>query len=210
MGEITSRAIIASLDPQLERPELRQFSGNPFADVLVDRGCLIAGCLTICRAYIVAGRPDSAPRLASFEGWSDTVRSALIWLGCADPVETMETARAEDPELAALTELLAAWRDAFGTGWPSGRTLAAAIKATDTHETRQTGVGEPYDGFEREWRHPELREALTAVATVRGRINVKALGYFMRRAKGRIAGGLRFNNKADSHGHAAQWWVEAA
>ncbi len=50
------------------------------------------------RAYFAAGRPNGAPRLASFEGWSDTVRSALIWLGKADPVASMELARAEDPE----------------------------------------------------------------------------------------------------------------
>jgi len=54
--------------------------------------------LIVVRAYFVAGRPDQAPKLASFEAWSDTVRSALIWLGEADPVDTMEVARADDPE----------------------------------------------------------------------------------------------------------------
>ncbi len=209
VGDMTRRAIVCTLDPMLERPELREYIGNPFVDVLADRGRYIAACLTICHAYIVAGRLDPAPRLASFEGWSDTVRSALIWLGCGDPVETMEAARVEDPELAALTELLATWRDAFGTGWASGRTLAAVIKATNAREIHQAGAGDAHDGFEHEYRHPELREVLTAIANVRGRINARVLGNFMRRAKGRIAGGLRFYNKADLHGHAAQWWVEA-
>ena len=56
--------------------------------VMADRGKYIAACLTICRAYIAAGRPDKLPKLASFGGWSDTVRSALVWLGEADPVKS--------------------------------------------------------------------------------------------------------------------------
>ena len=59
--------------------------------VLADRGKYIAACLTICRAYIAAGRPDKLPKLASFGDWSDTVRSALVWLGEADPVKSMDT-----------------------------------------------------------------------------------------------------------------------
>lgn len=75
-----------TLDPQLERPELREFRSSPVAIVLADRCAYTAACLTICRAYIIAGRPTPARKLASFEGWSDTVRSALIWLGKADSV----------------------------------------------------------------------------------------------------------------------------
>jgi putative DNA primase/helicase len=57
-----------------------------------------------------------APKLASFEGWSDTVRSALIWLGKEDPVRSMESARAEDPERIELSDMLEAWGAAIGTG----------------------------------------------------------------------------------------------
>ncbi len=72
----------------MERPEERIFTGNPVATVQADRGRYVAAALTIARAYAAASRPNPAPRLASFEAWSDTIRSALIWLGCADPVET--------------------------------------------------------------------------------------------------------------------------
>jgi hypothetical protein len=40
---------------------------------------------------IVAGRPNRADRLASFEGWSDLVRSAVVWLGKAHCVDSMES-----------------------------------------------------------------------------------------------------------------------
>jgi hypothetical protein len=80
VGDLCRRVITATLDPKLERPELRVFAGNPVYTVLADRGAYVAAALTVCRAYIVAGRPDRANPIASFEGWSDTVRSALMWL----------------------------------------------------------------------------------------------------------------------------------
>jgi hypothetical protein len=116
VGDLYRRVITAMLDPQLERPELREFNGNPVAKILAKRGSYIAACLTICRAYIVAGRPNKAKRLASYEGWSDTVRSALMWLGKADPVISIEAARADDPELNELRELLEAWAEVFWRG----------------------------------------------------------------------------------------------
>lgn len=106
VGDICRRVITINLDAGMERPELRQFDFDPIERVLADRGKYIAAALTICRAYFVAGRPDKAPKLASFEGWSDTVRSALIWLGKEDPVKSMEFARQEDPELLELAEML--------------------------------------------------------------------------------------------------------
>jgi hypothetical protein len=92
VGDLCRRVLTVNLDTEVERPELRQFKFDPVERVLANRGVYIAAALTICRAYIVAGRPCMAPKLASFEGWSDTVRSALIWLGKADPVQSMENA----------------------------------------------------------------------------------------------------------------------
>ena len=50
----------------MERPELRQFHGDPVATVLADRGPYIAAVLTIVRAYLAAGCPGLLPPLASF------------------------------------------------------------------------------------------------------------------------------------------------
>jgi hypothetical protein len=78
VGDLCRRTITSRLDSNLENPQLHQFEKDPIRKILDDRGTYIAACLTICRAYIVAGRPGLLPRLASFEGWSDTVRSALV------------------------------------------------------------------------------------------------------------------------------------
>ena len=41
-GDVIRRVIMCSLDPNIERPELRKFAGNPVATVLDDRGKYIA------------------------------------------------------------------------------------------------------------------------------------------------------------------------
>ena len=61
---------------------------------------------TIVRAYLAAGQPDKRPTLASYAAWSDLVRSALVWAGCGDPVETMTAIRDTDPVLTTLRTVL--------------------------------------------------------------------------------------------------------
>ena len=97
--------------PEIEHPETRQFKRNPKQEILADRGKYIAACLTICRAYAAAGRPNRLPQLASYGEWSDTVRSALVWLGEADPVKSQDKSHAEDPEASALLTVLNEWKD---------------------------------------------------------------------------------------------------
>jgi len=105
-GDMVRRTLISDLDANRERPELRAFTANPVAMVLANRGHYVSACLMIVRAYIVAGKPERLTPIASFGDWSDLVRSALVWLGCDDPALSMEAARADDPELAQLRELL--------------------------------------------------------------------------------------------------------
>ena len=171
-----------------------------------DRGRYIAAALTICRAYIIAGRPNPAPRLASFEGWSDTVRSALIWLDRADPCETMEQARAEDPQLVSLRELLVAWADDLGVGKQHARTAADVLKLV--RGDQNPGAGAALEFGDNEVAYPALREAVLAVASSRGRPNARTLGHWFKRHKGRIVVGLRICGEADAHGHAVQWWID--
>ena len=205
-GDLTRRVVVSSLDPEMERPELRVFKKDPVATVLADRGKYIAACLTICRAYINAGRPNIAsPKLASFEGWSDCVRSALMWLGKADPVKSIEIARAEDPESARLANMLSAWVWAIDIGDEKRITLADAVQLS------QEGK-DSYDGPKR----PELLNAIEAVVAERKKnsrgashemTDVTALSTWLQRYKKRVIGGLRFMNRPNTKA-AATWWVE--
>ena len=110
VGDFCRRVVRCCLDAGIEHPETRQFTRNPKQEILADRGKYIAACLTICRAYAVAGRPNLLPQLASYGEWSDTVRSALVWLGEADPVKSQDKSHADDPEVMALLTVLNEWK----------------------------------------------------------------------------------------------------
>lgn len=205
-GDLTRRALLMQLDPVLENPELREFTGNPFDQVLADRGRYVGAALTIVRAYIVAGRPDPAKPLASFEGWSNIVRSALLWCGLADPVETMTVARSADPQLAALGELLCAWADALGLGPENARTADDVLQAAGRRRPASDGSATP-DG-DSEWDAPALRKAVLPIAASRQGLSARTLGRFFTRHKGRIVGGFRICGEPDGHGHPIRWHVE--
>jgi hypothetical protein len=198
VGDMTRRVVLSTLDARQERPELRQFTRDPVAEVLADRGRYIAAALTVIRAYIVAGRPGVVSRLPSFEGWSDTVRSALIWLGRPDPVETMETARKDDPNLQAMEAVFAALKEAMGIGERKAISAAQIIQ-------RAGEIALELNGYP--LRHPGLKEALLAVAGQRDSIDARELGKWLSRHKGRIAMGVRLEGRADEHGHPARWWL---
>jgi hypothetical protein len=194
VGDMTRRVLLCTLDAKQERPELRPFKRDPVAEVLADRGRYVAAVLTIARAYIAAGRPRVAAPLNSFEGWSDTVRSPLLWLGRADPVETMESARTDDPALQAMQAVFAALKETMG--FENAKSVAQIIQSAD-----KTAAG--VNGFQ--LAHPGLKEALVTVAGQRGTIDARELGKWFGRHKGRIARGVRLEGHSDEHGHAARW-----
>jgi putative DNA primase/helicase len=207
VGDVCRRVITANLDPATERPELRQFAFDPIELVMADRGKYIAAALTICRAYFVAGRPDRAPRLASFEGWSDTVRSALMWLGKDDPVKSMEDTRAEDPERIELSDMLEAWAAVIGAG-PETRMKLAAVLTKGLSMSREHAVADL------EPTYPDFHAALFAMAQRNanrtgksGPPNARMFGKWLQRFKGRIVNGKRFANLCDSK-HGNEWWIE--
>lgn len=204
VGDICRRVITINLDAGMERPEMRQFDFDPIERVLADRGKYIAAALTIVRAYFVAGRPNKAPKLASFEGWSDTVRSALIWLGKEDPVKSMEFARQEDPELLELAEMLEAWSEVMGIGGESRAKLSDVLLRADA-------MSRESEGGELTPTHARLNAALKVVGQrYLGKPTLpdaRLLGKWLQRFKGRPVGGKKFMNLPDPK-HGAQWWVE--
>jgi hypothetical protein len=187
-GDMVRRTIACTLDAKMERPELRQFKGDPVARVMDDRGRYIAACLTIVLAYKQAGCPNTLPALASFEDWSRFVRSALVWLDCADPCTSIEKSREDDPELCALRELLGLWSNIIGVGMENARTVRSVAElATDN----------PFEGTLADLdkviaAQGDLRDALLRIAGAGGTINTRRLGKWLADHEGRIAGNLKF------------------
>ena len=200
-GDMTRRSLISSLDAQMERPELREFSTDPMKEVLADRGKYVAACLTIVRAYAAAGRPDCLAPLASFEDWSDCVRSALVWLGCADPVASMEAARDDDPDLAELREVLGLWKAHLGSG--SGYSFTARDAAEAACKREETRHGEPT-----EFVCPEFRDVLLRIAGDRGNVNTRKLGNWLMDHAGRIVNGLRIVKNGVDRNSVVRWNVQ--
>jgi hypothetical protein len=196
LADMTRRAVTSELDPQLERPELRKYTKRPVKMVQENRGAYVAACLTICRAYILAGRPNKPDPLSSFEDWSDTVRAALIWLGKADVIASIETAREEDPDLTVLRDVLITWASTLGTGHAKIVTTAQVV--TTSAVTHSTG----------ELVNPEFNTAIQAIGGGSSYpVDAQKLGSWLRSKKNRIVDGLRFKSTKTK---PAKWWIEVS
>jgi hypothetical protein len=184
IGDMTRRSLLCSLDAKCECPELRVFDFDFLAEAMNKRAELVVACLTILRAYVVAGKPKQPiSPFGSFEGWSRWVRASLIWLGEADPLATAENIRAADPVLDQLRQVISAWHGAFGC-------QRVSVK----------------DVIERVAAQPDaaLREALLTVAGSGGAVNSRMLGKWLARHKDRIVDGLGIRSASMLHGNA-QW-----
>jgi putative DNA primase/helicase len=199
VGDVVRRSVRCRLDAKLEHPELRQFRGDPLQAVLADRGRFIAAILTIVRAYQVAGYPDCQPPLASFADWSRLVRSALVWLGCADPVATTAEARNEDPARADLQAVVAAWRAAIGV---STKVTAGELKQkAETVDSRNSEANKANE---------MLRKALDAIARARrgSEIDTLRLGRWLSRNKNRVACGCAIVAETDKYSNQLVWQLK--
>ena len=181
---MTRRAIVCSLDAGVERPELRDFPFDPIDRVLAHRGTYVAAAITIARAYRIAGRPNVCPSIGSYGEWTDAVRAPLIWLGEADPVESMDALREENPELAPIRELFAHWLDAM----PVHAHHAAAQIIDVACKPDRNG------GFE----HPEFRDLILRIAGDRGQPSSKSFGRWLTKINGRVVDNKRLIMNSDA------------
>ena len=195
-GDMTRRALHAMLDAGVERPETRKFDSNPIEVAKGRRGEFVEAALTILRAYHVAGRPTEHDALGSFADWSQLVRGALIWLGEADPCDTMEDVRKADPKLASLTTVITEWHKVFGKRPVRTRDIIDA--AINKEQVAPSEWGFVY---------PDLREALLHVANANGNISSRGLGRWLAANKGRVVGGKRIVPGTVQNGYQ-EWQLE--
>ena len=186
--DMTRRCITIHLDPGCEVPAARSFIRPDLVrDVLRERGRYVSAALTIVRAWIVAGRPKTECKsLAGFGDWSDLCRQPLLWLGLADPTESVFLAMSEDPDRETLGRILTAWQGVFG------KTAAMVRDAVNCQSTLCD-------------KHVELHEVLRDIADERGVINRRKLGWWIRRHAGRIVNGRRFVR--GSGNRSAETWL---
>ncbi|WP_462120614.1 PriCT-2 domain-containing protein [Methylorubrum extorquens] len=194
-GDMVRRVLLSTLDAGVERPEERSFAFKPIDRAMEGRGRYVAAAYTLIRAYMTAGSPkEGVAPFGSYEVWSSLVRGPLIWLGRADPVESVRTARNEDPDLTDIGELFAQW-DAHmlrNAPYTSQRLIEIA---------QERGSGAWGNGSGSRVR-PELHGVLSRRAGYGDRLDARRLGNWLSSINGRVLGGLRLEMKKDaSHGN---------
>ena len=185
-GDLGRRVCPIDLDPRVEHPEDRVFSrGNLLEYVAQHRPRLVSAALTVLRGYVCAGRPaHGLTTKGSFEAWDRLIRGAVIWACGDDPLGGVERLREQsDDDLDRIRALLTSWRRVMG-GMPV--TTADAIRHAETDSG--------------------LRDALS-VYSRSGRPEAKALGYALRKIKGRVVGGLRMDRTPKDGDGLYRWEV---
>jgi len=191
-GDLTRRTLRSRIDAKIEQPEIRAFAFDPVEKAMKNRPALVVAALTILRADHVAGRPEKPLPLGSFEAWSDLVRGALMWLGAADPVESMNELRKSDPVREAIRAVMGQW---FEAAHSQNVTSAEIIKLAT--ETRENAYGSKFEPV-----RPDFRDALMEVAGRGGALNGRALGNWLEAKQNTIIDGLQFVRMGNRKGVA--------
>lgn len=228
-GDLIRRNLVCKLDARTEQPETRDFTGNPLRMVRADRGRYVAAALTVARAHAMAGYPGAMGLrpLASFDDWTRMVRGALVWLGRADPVESMSRTYRGDTERNELRTVLSLWAARFGSGESGARTIREALDtfgigggsvgegpgALTTLSSTVTPVFEMgveklgYKDFAAATQ--AFREVLLRIAGRNGIVDpIRVAGWF-RKNEGRVVGTFRIMKcEMSNHAKVQTWMVE--
>ncbi len=185
-SDLTRRVLLILLDASEERPELRRFRSDPVQTAIANRGKYVAAVLIILRAFMRSDTHPLSPALGSFGKWSDWVRSALVWLGQADPALAMDSARATDPERERTAEILASLQP---EGTWTVRELTQRLATTS-------------------FMVAELREALAGFLKD-GKLDGHAFGNWCAKKKNRPVNGMTLREAGiDSKAKVKRWHVD--
>jgi hypothetical protein len=183
-SDTVRRVLLCTIDAGVERPELRRFEGPPLLErVWEARPRLVTACLTILRAWRLA-RPAAGIKVepyGGFEEWSMWVREALVWLGEADPRETVAEVIENDPARELFVMVRVEWEQHLGLDVP----YRGAEVAEKVNGGWSLGV-------------PGLRSALMTVAGARGGVDAYRLGCWLSAQKNIIVDGYQFVRHARS------------
>jgi hypothetical protein len=117
-NEMARRLVRIRLDARVDQPWRRDGFRHPDLMVWVraNRARLVAACLTLCQAWIVAGRPRGSRSIGSYEGWAEALGGVMEVAGIEGFLGNLdEMMAASDSEGAAWRSFIAIWWDRFGT-----------------------------------------------------------------------------------------------
>jgi hypothetical protein len=194
-ADTARRTILARLEPETDHPEDRTGPrpGQPwkYTDLIgyvtENRSELLSCALTVVKAYIQAGRQNmNLTPMGSFEAWSDTIRSAIVWAGAEDPCATIKDARGADLQDHALRAMVECWP-------VTNEVEVTAASLIEWAEINAPMGAEPNkrDAFERTRTIREMwRNALLEwLPAKKGDLpTARELGYALRAMKGSVIG----------------------
>lgn len=173
------RTLHIRLDVLDEHPEHRAGFRHPdlLEWVSTNRPRLLPAALSILAAYHQAGRPRlPLQSFGSFEGWSNLVRQALVWVGLPDPcLSRQRLVEQADNSVEALSALVSAWLAHFGEGAETVLSrLVAELYATEASPLSVTALAlrdaiEIFLGV-MPGRRPDPRSLGNRLRTVRRRV----------------------------------------
>ena len=127
-NEMARRLVRIRLDAHVERPWQRGSFRHPdlMTWVRANRARLVAACLTLCQAWIAAGRPRGQRTIGSYENWAGTIGGILDTAGIDGFLGNLEEMMAaSDAEGGAWGVFVNGWWARYGT---------AEVKAADLYE----------------------------------------------------------------------------
>ena len=177
-ADLVPRTAVCRLDAKMENPGGRAFEFDPIELVRRDRGKYLAAIFTIVRAFMADGSPEQEgmTRVAGFETWSRFVQQPLMWLGEADPLGGMEDARALDPSIEELRQLIEVLRKCFPA---AQQFFTVADCARLAEEMDHDSWGRP------RYKRQDLRD----VMTFQNKINTRSFGWLLKRHRDRVIDG---------------------
>jgi len=184
VGDLIRRVLPCNIDPAVEKPYERQFDKHFPSYIQEKREQLVTACLTILRAYHIAGRPNQHLKpFGSFENWSDWVRSAIVWVGLSDPCNGLSHWAQIDPVRADIGAVLESW---YTLNKTNPITVSDVVKIAKKHLT--------HDLSENDCRtqHESFYNALFNVCEKGGNLNSRVLGHWLIKNLNRIEFGFKF------------------
>jgi hypothetical protein len=184
-GDLAVRVLICKLDSKREHPEERNFKIPDLQEYLkAHRPEMVRAALVILRAHHL--HRDETPKMlpwGGFDRWSQAIRGPITWLGLDDPAETRREIVEDDPDQATGVALLRALEQAYGSE-PFLMSKALELSKTDL----------------------ALEQAFRGIAERNGHVDKRAVGWWSRRWKDRIADGLCLREAEKDHG-VVRWKI---
>jgi hypothetical protein len=133
-NEMARRLVRIRLDAGSDQPWRRGTFRHPdlMRWVRANRAQLVVACLTLCRAWIAAGRPRGTRRIGSYEAWAEVMGGVLGVAGVKGFLGNLDDIlAAADGEGLAWRAFVGVWWDRHGTAMVSTSDLLGAALVTD-------------------------------------------------------------------------------